>query len=191
MVTKLKFKGEKTKKRKRTYDDPESQGTSTRDDADDQGWVDAASLEDISTGPLFITFNSSPPVALASDPLGKIFASALKVKYEEDVEFSNVEPDDVRQVWIATRLAESSKISLKTATGKFLSCDKIGLLSASKEAIGPQEEWQLVRRDDGWTFQNVFDKFLYSHLLPGLLISGPSTRLLLEVKLRYEAMRNQ
>jgi protein FRG1 len=160
MVTKLKFKGEKTKKRKRTHDDPEHQGTSTHEGNDEQGWVDAESLDDISTGPLFVTFNSSPPVALASDPLGKIFASVLKVKEEDFTEPTNLEPEDVRQVWIATRVVGSSKISLKTATGKFLSCDKIGLLSASKEAIGPQEEWQPVHRDDGWAFQNVFDKFL-------------------------------
>jgi len=54
----------------------------------------------------------------------------------------------------------SNKISLKTATGKFLSCDKIGILSASKEAIGPQEEWEPIKRDDGWALQNVFERFL-------------------------------
>src|SRR5208282_232840 len=111
MVTKLKFKGEKHKKRKRNETDAEKEGTSSQSREDEEeGWVNAESLDDISTGPLFITFASSPPIAVASDPLGKVYAYVLKSDDE------NVEPDDVRQVWIATRLAESSKISLKTPT---------------------------------------------------------------------------
>ena len=162
MVTKLKFKGEKHKKRKRNEDDQENEGTSLHDGSnDDEGWVDAESLEDISTGPLFITFTSSPPIAVASDPLGKVYASILKAS-NEGGDIRNAEPDDVRQVWIATRLAESSKIYLKTPTGRLLSCDKVGILSATKEAIGPQEEWQPLLRADGWAFQNVYEKFLYS-----------------------------
>ena len=162
MVTKLKFKGEKPKKRKRNEDDPEKLGASRHDGNDeDQGWVNAESLDDISTGPLFITFASSPPVAVASDSLGKVYASVLKLP-DEDGDLEKAEPDDVRQVWIATRLTGSSKICLKTATGKFLSCDKVGILSASKEAISPQEEWLPVHRNDGWAFQNVFEKFLYA-----------------------------
>jgi protein FRG1 len=162
MVTKLKFKGEKSKKRKRHQDSEDSHARSGHGDDEDQGWVDAESLEDISTGPVFITFSSVPPVAIACDPLGKVYAATL-IKSEEDGDPDNFEPDDVRQVWIATRLADSNKISLKTATGKFLSCDKIGILSASKEAIGPQEEWVPVKREDGWALQNVFENFLYSN----------------------------
>ena len=163
MVTKLKFKGEKQRKRKRTHDEGEPQLSG--EDAGDEGWTNAESLDDISTGPLFITFASSPPVALASDPLGQIYASRISV--EADGEIDKAEPDDVRQVWIATRVIGSNKISLKTATGKFLSCDKIGILSASKEAIGPQEEWEPIKRDDGWALQNVFERFLY---LPSIAI---------------------
>ena len=160
MVTKLKFKGEKHKKRKREEKDADMGGTASHArDNDDEGWVDAESLEDIGTGPLFITFTSSPPLAVAADPLGKVYASVLKIT-DQDGHVGNAEPDDVRQVWVATRLAESTKISLKTPTGKFLSCDKVGILSATKEAIGPQEEWQPVHRDDGWAFQNVYEKFL-------------------------------
>jgi protein FRG1 len=166
MVTKLKFKGEKHKKRKRDHDDPEAQGTSAHGAGEEEeGWIDAESLEDISSGPLFVTFASSPPIALAIDPFGKVHAAPLKLKAEEE-DLAHAEPDDVKQVWIATKLAGSSKISLKTASGKFLSCDRIGVLSASKEAIGAQEEWLPVQREDGWALQNVFDKFLY--ILPQL-----------------------
>lgn len=158
MVTKLKFKGEKTKKRKRHQDTSDSQEQSAHGDGE-QVWVNAETLEDIGTGPLFIAFSSSPPIAIACDPLGKVYASPL-AKNEEGDDDDNLEPSDVRQVWIATRLADSSKISLKTAGGKFLSCDKIGILSASKEAIGPQEEWVPVKRENGWAFHNVFERFL-------------------------------
>jgi protein FRG1 len=157
MVTKLKFKGERTRKRKRQSESATEIQTAEGDY--DRGWVDAESLDDISTGPLFVTFGSETPMAIACDPLGKVYASPVVVK-PENGDPEKLEPDDVRQVWIATRLAQSEKISLKTATGKFLSCDKVGILSASREAIGPQEEWRPVRREDGWTFQNVFDKFL-------------------------------
>lgn len=161
MVSKLKFKGEKHKKRKREDDDSgRGEASLHTGDHNEEGWVDAESLEDISTGPLFITFISSPPIAVASDPLGRVHASFLKLS-DEDEGTRNAEPDDVRQVWIATRLAESAKISLKTPTGRFLSCDKVGILSATKEAIGPQEEWQPLQRADGWAFQNVYEKFMY------------------------------
>jgi protein FRG1 len=182
MVTKLKFKGEKHKKRKRT-DDEDKQGTSNHADDGDDGWVNASSLDDISTGPLFITFASSPPIAVASDALGRVHAAPIKV-LDEDYDLENAEPDDVRQVWIATRLVDSAKISLKTPTGKFLSCDKVGILSASKEAIGPQEEWQLVQQDDGWAFQNVHEKFMYAFPFSLCLTVVLSTRLPREEKWR-------
>ena len=183
MVTKLKFKGEKHKKRKRA-DDEGKQGTSAEGDNADDGWVNAESLDDISTGPLFIAFASSPPIAVASEALGRVYAAPIKLP-NEDYGLGDAEPDDVRQVWIATRLVDSAKISLKTPTGKFLSCDKVGILSASKEAIGPQEEWQPVQRDDGWAFQNVHNKFMYAfpHSV-SLTTLGLSTRLLREEKWR-------
>jgi protein FRG1 len=182
MVTKLKFKGEKHKKRKRA-DDEDKQGTSNHADDRDDGWVNASSLDDISTGPLFITFASSPPIAVASDALGRVHAAPIKVS-DEDYDLGNAEPDDVRQVWIATRLVDSAKISLKTPTGKFLSCDKVGILSASKEAIGPQEEWQPVQQDDGWAFQNVHEKFMCAFPFSLCLTVVLSTRLPREEKWR-------
>lgn len=177
MVTKLKFKGEKQKKRKRTQDDAEKQLAS--EDNGQEGWTNAESLDDISTGPLFITFASSSPVAVASDPLGKIYASPITGAAEGEI--GNAEPSDIRQVWIATKVIGSNKISLKTATGKFLSCDRIGILSASKEAIGPQEEWEPIQRDDGWAFQNVFERFLYHFPLDSVGKQANHTRSVDEV----------
>ena len=164
MVTKLKFKGEKHKKRKRPDTDVGAQGSSRDGGDDSDGWVNADSLDDISTGPLFIAFSSSPPIALTHNASGAVSASVIK-SVGQDAAMDSAEPDDVPQVWIATRLAQSNKISLKTPHNKFLSCDKVGLLSASKEAIGAQEEWRPIQTSNGWALQNVYDKFLYPHPL--------------------------
>jgi protein FRG1 len=163
MVTKLKFKGEKRKKRKRHDTETDVQGSARDGDDGSEGWVNAESIDDISSGPLFIAFASSLPVALAYRDTGNVFAPVIK-SVGEDGDVHNAEPDDVPQVWLATRLAESDKISIKTPHNKFLSCDKVGLLSASKEAIGPQEEWRPIQTSNGWALQNVYDKFLYISL---------------------------
>jgi len=163
MVTKLKFKGEKHK-RKRPDTDAGAQGSSRDGGEDSDGWVNATSLDDISTGPLFIAFSSSPPIALTRNASGAVSASVINA-VGRDGAVDNAEPDDVSQVWIATRLAQSNKISIKTPHNKFLSCDKVGLLSASKEAIGAQEEWRPIQASNGWALQNVYDKFLCAILL--------------------------
>ena len=42
-----------------------------------------------------------------------------------------------------------------------MSCDTHGLVSADREARGPQEEWTPVVLDDGMVaFQNVYEKYL-------------------------------
>lgn len=72
-------------------------------------------------------------------------------------------PTDVSQVWVTTRVAGSPTINLRTGTGegKFLSCDAHGLVSADREARGPQEEWTPVILPDGMTaFMNVYEKYL-------------------------------
>jgi protein FRG1 len=48
-----------------------------------------------------------------------------------------------------------------TGEGKFLSCDKHGLVAADREARGPQEEWTPVILEGGMVaFMNVYDKYL-------------------------------
>lgn len=164
MVSKLKFKGERQKKRKRHDADADAQGSSRDGGVGSEGWVNATSLDDIGSGPLFIVFSSSPPVALSHGGSGNVLASVIKSVRDGGALEDNAEPDDVPQVWIATRLAHSDKISLKTPHNKFLSCDKVGLLSVSKEAIGAQEEWRPIQTTDGWALQNVYEKFLYGPL---------------------------
>lgn len=72
-------------------------------------------------------------------------------------------PTDVSQVWVTTRIAGSTTINLRTGTGegKFLSCDAHGIVSADRDARGPQEEWTPVIASDGMVaFQNVYEKYL-------------------------------
>lgn len=72
-------------------------------------------------------------------------------------------PMEVSQVWVTTRVAGSPTVNLRTGTGegKFLSCDAHGLVSADREARGPQEEWTPVILPDGMTaFMNVYEKYL-------------------------------
>jgi len=72
-------------------------------------------------------------------------------------------PTDVAQVWVITRVAGSPTINLRTGTGegKFLTCDEHGLVSAFREARGPQEEFTPVLLPDGMVaFQNVYEKYL-------------------------------
>ncbi|GAO46797.1 actin-crosslinking protein [Saitoella complicata NRRL Y-17804] len=164
MPSKLSFKGEKPKKRKRTagedaLDRPSAKPTKPQieDEPEEQedGWVDARLLEELN-GPVLIAFAGHTPVALAADTAGKVFVSNL------DSPATSMEPHDVRQVFVAAEIAGSKKYSLKSAQGKYLSCDKFGLLSCVKEAIGPQETWTPILKTDGdgWCFQNAYEKFL-------------------------------
>jgi len=70
---------------------------------------------------------------------------------------------DVSQVWVITRVSGSATINIRTGTGegKFLSCDAHGIVSADRDARGPQEEWTPVLLPDGMTaFMNVYEKYL-------------------------------
>ena len=51
-------------------------------------------------------------------------------------------------------------IVFKSAHGKYLSADKFGLVTATAEAVGPQQEWTPVFRDEGLALQSKYEKFL-------------------------------
>ncbi|KAF3925332.1 hypothetical protein ABW20_dc0108944 [Dactylellina cionopaga] len=125
-------------------------------DADD-GWVNSDAVDDI-RGPVIFTFASTPPTCLACDATGKIFASPLRDIDGDDL--TTAEPHDVRQVWTATRIAASTRFAFKGHHGKYLACDKIGVLSATKDAISPEEEFIPVKTETGWGVQTCRDKFL-------------------------------
>ena len=135
MVKPLTFKGDKPKKRK--HRDPSDPAKSSKnrktspsaaptadndDDNDnppeDQSWVSADTTSDIA-GPIVLVLASDKPTCVASDANGTVFASALENLIADDP--STAEPHDVRQVWVATRVAGTESFSFKGHHGKCVS----------------------------------------------------------------------
>lgn len=172
-VSKLRFKGDKTKKKRKHEDDDAGPSTRRRKDDDDEApetWVLPGQPHEI-RGPTFIFHPSDPsPICVTFDATrGRIVLHALDkdVKTEEGAEapatMLDRTPTEVSQVWVTTRVAGATTINLRTGTGegKFMSCDKHGIVSADREARGPQEEWTPIVLDDGMiAFQNVYEKYL-------------------------------
>ncbi|KAL4961632.1 uncharacterized protein BDV14DRAFT_179930, partial [Aspergillus stella-maris] len=167
MVKPLTFKGDKPKTRKRKnpdrerdssaptkipkseYDpdtkaDPEAQADAEAS-AEDQSWVSADTTTDIS-GPIVLVLASDPPTCIASDMAGKVYASELENLIDGDPR--TAEPHDVRQVWVATRVAGTEGFSLKAGHGRYLSCDQYGLFSATASAISQHESFLIIPSPD-------------------------------------------
>jgi protein FRG1 len=145
MVKALSFKGDKkpsAKKRKRAAEEQDAvTQTAPADGADgetdDNQWVSADALTDIS-GPVLLVLPTSPPTSLSCDQLGKVFAQKIENLVEGLPD--SAEPHDVRQVWIATRVVGSEgTFTLKGHHGRYLGCDQYGICSALREAISPEE----------------------------------------------------
>ena len=156
MVKPLSFKGDKKpKKRKRPINNEDNNDddtnnnhkslqtttNSTTEADEDDTWVSADTALDI-TGPIVLVLSSTPPTALASDANGKIFASPLENILDGDP--ATAEPHDVRQVWVANRVAGSEKLSFKGHHGRYLGADVAGVLSALREAVSVEEGVVLV-----------------------------------------------
>lgn len=155
MVKALTFKGDKKpKKRKRTQHDAEDEEApaskqlvpSSETVEDDDNWVSAEALTDI-TGPVMLVLPTTDPVTcLATDSMGKVFASPVENMVEGSP--STAEPHLVSQVWVATRVVGSEKdFTLKGHHGRYLGCDKYGICSATREAISPEETLKLSPAD--------------------------------------------
>ncbi|KAI9703039.1 MAG: hypothetical protein M1820_006030 [Bogoriella megaspora] len=176
MVKALVFKGDKKpRKRKRTEidsgegDAPASKelvtatNTITEKDQfieDDDSWVSAEASTDIS-GPTILALPTEPTTCIASDPNGKVFPLAIENMVEGDP--GTAEPHDVRQVWIANRVAGTESFTFKGHHGKYLGCNKAGILSATREAVSAEESFTIVQCPEGPGFfavQTARDKFL-------------------------------
>lgn len=121
MVKPLAFKGDKRPKKRRApiADDAppqprtektpivaeESTGTN-----EDNSWVTAETAIDV-TGPVVLVLSSTPPTCIACDANGKIFTSEIENMVEGNA--ASAEPHDVRQVWVASRVAGTENISFK------------------------------------------------------------------------------
>lgn len=136
MVKPLSFKGDKKTKKRKHRDDYDSKPPTTTTTTtsstdliaheqqnnttteDDQSWVSADVPSDIS-GPVVIVLPSTPiPTCIACDANGAVFASELENTIDNDPR--TAEPHDVRQVWVATRVAGTEGISFKGHHGRFV-----------------------------------------------------------------------
>lgn len=169
MVTPLVFKGDKkpSKKRKRTtVDEDSTKETSKAKEAKvdaaaaDDSWVSAETPTDVS-GPIIFVLPTEKPSCLSCDAQGKVFT--LPVENIVDSNPTTAEPHDVRQVWVANKVAGSDNFSFKGHHGRYLSCDKFGMLFATREAISPEESFLCIPvADNPGTFavQTQREKFL-------------------------------
>ncbi|KAF8743655.1 hypothetical protein AX14_001707 [Amanita brunnescens Koide BX004] len=168
--TRLKFKGDKTRK-KRKRDDGDDEGGSRRreEEQDLETWVLPEDASEI-RGPAFI-FHPTDPSPISINYSAAANRLILHTMDKEKTDETDQEPPpllarvptDVSQVWVVTRVAGSPTVNLRTGTGegKFLSCDTHGLVSADRDARGPQEEWTPVLLPDGMVaFMNVYEKYL-------------------------------
>jgi protein FRG1 len=179
MVKPLSFKGDKksSKKRKRAPEDRDPSSTSTSQALvpstststtqatsstapEDDSWVSAEAPLDIS-GPVVFILPTEPPSALASDANGKIFSIPIENIVDQDPNTS--EPHDVRQVWVANRVAGSTTISFKGHHSKYLGCDKSGVLSATRDAVGREEGFESIVTEAGigtFGIMTAYEKFV-------------------------------
>lgn len=122
----LHFKGDKKVKKKKkptepyNADDAPSKAlaaTAAEGTEDDDSWVSAEVPSDIS-GPIVIVLPTDTPSCLACDANGKVFSSTLENIVEGDL--GTAEPHDVRQVFIANRVAGTEGLSLKGHHGRYV-----------------------------------------------------------------------
>ncbi|KAI9682951.1 MAG: hypothetical protein M1829_006387 [Trizodia sp. TS-e1964] len=172
MVKPLTFKGDKkSKKRKRATNAEPGQGaasdlpsnklTAQEESAsiDDDSWTSAEAAADIS-GPVIFVLPSEPPACIACDANGKVFVHQLENLIDNNPATS--EPHDVRQVWVANRVAGTEQLSFKGHHGRYLSCDKFGLLSATPEAVSPEESFLAIpvaSNPGTFAIQTIREKF--------------------------------
>ncbi|KAI1392911.1 actin-crosslinking protein [Hypoxylon trugodes] len=151
MVKPLSFKGDKKpKKRKRTEAEPPTEtsgpsdltvATTAEDAENDDSWVSAEAIGDVQ-GPVMIVLPTEPPTCLACDANGEVFTDPIVNII--DANPTSAEPHDVRQVWVANKIYGTENFRFKGRYGKYLSCDKYGILSATSEAISALETWTVI-----------------------------------------------
>ena len=124
MVKPLSFKGDKKSKKRKHRDADDKQELSTAlattsqaavTSEEDDSWVTAEAPSDV-TGPIIFALPTSPPSCIACDANGKVFTSELENIVEGDP--ATAEPHDVRQVWVANRVAGTEYVSFKGHHGR-------------------------------------------------------------------------
>ncbi|KAK9236014.1 FRG1-like family-domain-containing protein [Lipomyces kononenkoae] len=167
MVSKLTFKNDKPKKRKHEKagedDDldkgykskknaaPERQEAQLDHEDEEEGWVNAKTKDDLN-GPCMIIVNDAPPICMSSDGSGKIYSTVIK----------SYDPSNVQQVFVLGNIVQSEKYTLKSYLGKYFTISKYGICEATSEAIGPEQELSIERKEtgEGWVIASTWDKYL-------------------------------
>lgn len=121
-------------------------------------------------GPTFVVHPADAPICIAYDSTrDRITFPAVPLPSAPSSSatpfpLTSLVPTEVQHVWVVTRVSGSETINLRSPSGKFLSCDAHGLVSANREARGPQEEWTPVILPDMdppmIAFKNIYDKYL-------------------------------
>ncbi|TPX32690.1 hypothetical protein SmJEL517_g04222 [Synchytrium microbalum] len=171
----LKFKGEapvgiKKKRKADNPDHPKSSSSSSSkpppssDKAADPNaaWI-LAETEDDLLGPIFIiSSTTTPPSVITSNAKFQTHLSMLEQQDDDtkDITLQSSTPYDVSQVFVCNKVAGSSKITLKSAYGRYLAADKFGIVSSESEAAGQQEEWEVLLRPDGIAFKSFYGTYL-------------------------------
>ncbi|KAG4105907.1 actin-crosslinking protein [Neocallimastix lanati (nom. inval.)] len=127
-----------------------------------EGWINVESTDDL-VGPIFILSNATEKLScICSDSKSSKISlnSVADFEDEKQISIKDVTPTDVSQVFVIKRVIDSSSFNLKSAYNKYLGCDKFGVVSCENEAVGVQEEWEVIFREDGIAFKNSYDKFL-------------------------------
>lgn len=85
------------------------------DPENDDTWVSADGIGDV-VGPVMFVLPTEPPTCLACDMNGKVFTD--NVVNIVDGNPASAEPHDVRQVWVANKIAGTEKFRFKGRYGK-------------------------------------------------------------------------
>ncbi|PYH96350.1 hypothetical protein BO71DRAFT_349162 [Aspergillus ellipticus CBS 707.79] len=140
--------------------DPDADAHALEASAEDQSWVTADTPSDLAGPIMFVlptatatasepedSAGAGPPTCLATDAHGTVFASVVENLIEGDP--ATAEPHDVRQVWVATKVAGVEGWSFRGSNGKYLSSDKHGILSATASAISRHEVFGIREAESG------------------------------------------
>jgi len=128
----------------------------------EEGWIKAFEQEDLK-GPLMILIESYTEEKRDAADGEKAYYTLTAEEERATISVQEgrfpTEPLSISSVFIGQTLIPNV-FCFKSAYGKYLSADGIGRIHASKEAVGPTEEWTLIRKDGGWALQSGHGTFL-------------------------------
>lgn len=188
MPSKLKFKGEKPKKRKREADDQSSKKQKGPQDGkeEESGWMTAVENDQL-RGPVVIM--NQEATCICADSEGTVYTSSEldQVNDSKNV-VDRIEPNSVQQVFVLSPLEVSNerRYAFKSATKTYLSV-KDSKFSAKASAIGAKETFEVEQYDgNGWTIK-IHDEYLHITSDGSVKLSADKQKLAFRVQTKYAA----